>query len=190
MVPELLRLPPLILAFFRSSVELAPTVTVPLLVTSVMGLVTALMTVSPFSTSVPPSMACSVPVLITDSPAMSSSPPFASIVPELISVAIAAGSMVRTPPVASSKPKFVMSTLVMALVPVESSVPLMLSVPPVIVAVSSVSAAVPSTVTLPPVLAIAVPRSSSSAPPARTSRMWFDVTFSLCSALPVPLTLI
>ena len=98
-----------------------------------------LVTVVVVSFSVASSIACSVPVLVTGSPVMSSSPPLASSVPELVEGHDRGGSIVSTPPVASIRLVLVMPTSVMALVPVEIERAVVASVPPVMVASFSFS---------------------------------------------------
>ncbi len=82
----MLSVPPLMVAPTRSSVDPLSTDTVP----------PVLVTTVEVSFSVLSSIACSVPVLVTGSPVMSSSPPFASSVPKLVMVTSTAGSMVST----------------------------------------------------------------------------------------------
>ena len=133
--------PPLMPAPTRSSVDPISTVTVPPAV---------LVTVSVDSFSVELlSIACSVPVLVTGSPVMSSSPPLASSVPELVRVTDDRRIDRQRTAGRSDQPELVMPALSMELVPVESSVPLLVSVPPLMIAVTRSSVEPRPTVTLP-----------------------------------------
>ena len=67
-----------------------------------------LVTVSVVSFSIELSIAFSVPVLVTGSLVMSSSPPLASSVPELVMLGPIDRSIVSVPPVDSSVPELVM----------------------------------------------------------------------------------
>ena len=133
-VPALLTAPPLMMALTRSTVEPRSSDTVP----------PVLVTVSVVSVSVELSIACNRLLLVIGSLVISSAPPLASSLPVLLILGPAiVGSIV--PLVDSSVPELVIVALLIALVPVEFSVPALLTVPPLMVALLSVSPALSST---------------------------------------------
>ena len=113
--PALVSVPPPVMdALVRSSDDPLATFTRPPLLVTVVDVSLSLLLL----------IACSVPVLVTGSPVISSSPPLASSVPELIRVTTGkGGSIVSVPAVDSIMPVLVIPALSMELSPVESIVP-------------------------------------------------------------------